>query len=216
MCGILGIISKEQVSLSDALNKLKRLEYRGYDSCGLVTGEGFVLKRAGKIDSLIEEVKKNNFNLKSNIIVLHTRWATHGKVNVINAHPHSDCTGNIFVVHNGTIDNYKELREYLEKKGHVFKSETDSEIFAHWFEEGLRNNKSMREIALEIFEKFKGTYAVIVYIKNLNKLLAIKNGSPLVVGVGKDKIFIASDVYAFLDETQEVIILDDYEFLEIE
>jgi len=208
MCGIIAIISSKPFDVSEGLNRLKRLEYRGYDSYGFFS-ENTIYKRVGRIE--LDGIKG-----ETRIFIGHTRWATHGSVNEINAHPHTDCTGNIIIVHNGTIDNYKELREYLEKIGHVFKSETDSEIFAHWFEEGLKNKKSIKEIVLEIFEKFKGTYAVIVYIKNLNKLIAIKNGSPLVVGLSKDKVFIASDVYAFLDETQDVVILDDYEFLEVE
>lgn len=208
MCGIIAIISSKPFDVSEGLKRLKRLEYRGYDSYGFFSDEG-IYKRVGRIEL-------NNIKGKTRIFIGHTRWATHGIVNEINAHPHTDCTNNIVIVHNGTIDNYKELREYLEKRGHLFKSETDSEIFAHWFEDGLKNKKSIKEIVLEIFESFKGTYAVIVYIKNLNKLIAIKNGSPLVVGLGKDKLFIASDVYAFLDETQEVIILEDYEFLEVE
>jgi len=207
MCGIIAIISSEPFDVSEGLSRLKRLEYRGYDSYGFFSDRE-TYKRVGRIE--LDGIKG-----ETKVFIGHTRWATHGVVNEINAHPHLDCTGNIVIVHNGTIDNYKELREYLEERSHVFKSETDSEIFAHWFEEGLKDKKPIREIVLDIFEKFKGTYAVIVYIKDLNKLIAIKNGSPLVVGLGRDKIFIASDVYAFLDETQEVIILDDYEFLEI-
>ncbi|RDD52735.1 hypothetical protein BA065_00450 [Nanoarchaeota archaeon NZ13-N] len=207
MCGIIAIISSEPFDVLEGLGRLKRMEYRGYDSYGFFS-DGKIYKKVGKIDL-------DGLNGKTRIFVGHTRWATHGGVNEINAHPHLDCTGNIVIVHNGTIDNYRELREDLKNRGHVFRSETDSEIFAHWFEEGLKDKRSIRDIVLDIFEKFKGTYAVIVYIKDLNKLVAIKNGSPLVVGLGKDKIFIASDVYAFLDETQEVIILDDYEFLEI-
>jgi len=207
MCGIIAIISQRPFDVSEGLNRLKRLEYRGYDSYGFFSDKE-IYKRIGRIE--LDGVKG-----ETRVFIGHTRWATHGVVNEINAHPHMDCTGNIVIVHNGTIDNYKELREYLEKRGHVFKSETDSEIFAHWFEDRIREGKSIKEIVLEIFEKFHGTYAVIVYIRNLNKLVAIKNGSPLVVGLGRDKIFIASDVYAFLDETQDVVMLDDYEFLEI-
>jgi len=207
MCGIIAIVSQKPFDVSEGLSRLKRLEYRGYDSYGFFSDKG-IYKRIGRIEL-------DNLRGETKIFIGHTRWATHGVVNEINAHPHTDCTGNIVIVHNGTIDNYRELKEYLKKRGHVFKSETDSEIFAHWFEDRLRDGKSLKEIVLEIFEKFRGTYAVVVYIRNLNKLIAIKNGSPLVVGLGKDRIFIASDVYAFLDETQDVVILDDYEFLEI-
>ncbi|MEM1804884.1 MAG: hypothetical protein QXI77_02720, partial [Nanopusillaceae archaeon] len=119
----------------------------------------------------------------------------------------------IFVVHNGTIDNYLELKNYLVERGHRFISETDSEIFAHWFEEGLKNGREIKEIVLDIFKNFYGTYAVIIYLKNLNKIVAIKNGSPLVVGLDKNTIYLASDVYAFLDKVENIITMDDYEFL---
>ncbi len=216
MCGILGIISKNPISVLEALKRLKRLEYRGYDSAGFATREGFVLKRKGEIDSLIKEVKEKYSNLRSNIIILHTRWATHGKVSDINAHPHTDCTGNIFVVHNGTIDNFEEIKKELIKKGHKFMSETDTEVIAHFIEDRLKEGKDMKEIAKEIFKKFEGTYAILVLFRNKNKLYAIKNGSPLVLGMDKDTVYIASDVYAFLDKTQRIIVLDDYEFVEIE
>ncbi|MGC9133071.1 MAG: hypothetical protein ACP5GJ_01540 [Nanopusillaceae archaeon] len=208
MCGIIGIISNELFDVSKGVKRLKRLEYRGYDSFGFYAND-IIYKKVGKIE--IPDIKHNTW-----IFIGHTRWATHGGVNEINAHPHIDCTGNIIVVHNGTIDNYKELREYLEKEGHKFRSETDSEIFAHWFEDRLKKGKDIKEIVLEIFNKFKGTYALIVYIKNLKKIIAIKNGSPLVIGIKDNKIYIASDVYAFLDDTENVITLNDYEFAIIE
>ena len=162
------------------------------------------------------EVKNTEKFFAEGILNHNSRWATHGGVNEINAHPHTDCTNDIFVVHNGTIDNYLEIKEYLIKKGHKFKSETDSEIFAHLVEDMLKEGKSLKDIALYIFENFKGTYATIIYIKSLGKILAIKNGSPLVVGIKDDRIYIASDVYAFLDDTENVITLDDYEFAIIE
>ena len=209
MCGIITIISKDTFDISEGIRRLKRLEYRGYDSYGFVTEDGFLLKKVGKIE-------ETDFKKKVKIFIGHSRWATHGKVNEINAHPHTDCTNDIFVVHNGTIDNYLEIKEYLIKKGHKFKSETDSEIFAHLVEDMLKEGKSLKDIALYIFENFKGTYATIIYIKSLGKILAIKNGSPLVVGIKDDRIYIASDVYAFLDDTENVITLDDYEFAIIE
>ncbi len=216
MCGILGIVSKRPIPVLEALQRLKRLEYRGYDSCGFATKEGFMLKRKGEIDDLMKEVKEKYPNLKSNIIIAHTRWATHGKVNDINAHPHTDCTGNIFVVHNGTIDNYEELKQELIIKGHKFISETDTEVIAHFIEDRIREGRDLKEIAKEIFNRFKGTYAILVLFRNRNKLWAIKNGSPLVLGLDKDTVYIASDVYSFLDKTQKVIVLEDYEFVEIE
>lgn len=210
MCGIFGIISKNAISAKEAINLLKNLEYRGYDSAGLVTKEGKVVKTVGKVDNLLNKVD----GLSSSLFILHTRWATHGKVSERNAHPHFDCEKNIFIVHNGTIDNYEEIKKEL--KNHTFYSETDSEVFAHFFEQKLKEGKNIKEICKEIFEKFKGTYAVLVYIKNLNKVVALKNGSPLVIGISKDKIFLSSDVYAFSKYTNRVIILEDYNFAEIE
>lgn len=212
MCGILGIVSKNEIEVKEALRMLENLEYRGYDSAGFVTKEGLVKKCVGKVDNLLLDVD----GIKSSLFVLHTRWATHGKVNEINTHPHFDCEKNIFIVHNGTIDNFEEIKQELINFGHRFISETDSEIFAHFFEQRLKEGKSIKEICLEIFKRFKGTYAVLVYIRNLNKVIALKNGSPLVIGIDNDRIFLASDVYAFYEKTQRVIILDDYEFVEIE
>ncbi len=216
MCGILGIISKNSFKLEEGLRRLKRLEYRGYDSVGFLTNNGIIIKKVGDIDNIIKYIDKEDLKKEINIFIGHTRWATHGKVNDINAHPHFDCRKEIYVIHNGTIENYKELKDYLIRRGHIFISETDSEIFAHWIEDGLSNGKNIKDIVKEIFEKFKGTYAVLVYIKNKNKLLVIKNKSALVLGLKDDKIYIASDVYAFLDDTQDVIVLDDYEWLEID
>ena len=216
MCGILGIVSKTPIKLQEGLKRLKRLEYRGYDSAGFVTNNGIKLKKAGDIDSLMSSLSKEKLEEQINVFIGHTRWATHGKVNDINAHPHSDCNQNVYIVHNGTIENYKELKEYLIKKGHIFVSETDSEVFAHWIEDGLKEGKDIKSIVKDIFENFKGTYAVLAYIKNENKIIAIKNKSPLVIGIKNDRIYIASDVYAFLDDTQKIIILDDYEWVEIE
>ncbi|MEM5828206.1 MAG: class II glutamine amidotransferase [Candidatus Aenigmatarchaeota archaeon] len=212
MCGIIGVISKDKYPVRKAIEMLKRLEYRGYDSAGYVTSNGTIFKCIGKVDNLFSKCDSEI----ANIIIAHTRWATHGKVNEINAHPHYDCEKNIFIVHNGTIENYEDLRKELESLGHKFVSETDSEIFAHFFEQRLKENRSIKEIAKEIFERFKGTYAVLVYIKNLNKVVAIKNGSPLLIGIDENRIFFASDAYAFSEETNKVVVLDDYNFVEVD
>lgn len=212
MCGILGIISKDRIALRKAVEMLKNLEYRGYDSAGFVTMEGFVRKCVGKIENLLNGGEE----IFSNFFMMHTRWATHGKVSEINAHPHSDCENNIFIVHNGTIENYEELKKELLLYHHTFKSETDSEVFAHFFEDRLKKGFEIKEICREIFKRFKGTYAVLVYIKNLKKLVAIKNGNPLVIGIGNDKIFFASDVYAFCEYTNRVIVLDDCNFVVVD
>ena len=212
MCGILGIISKERIPVLEALKRLKRLEYRGYDSCGFATKEGFIIKRKGQIDDLIKEIKEKYLKLRSNIIISHTRWSVFGEVNDINAHPHFDCKREIFVVHNGTIDNFEEIKRELEDKGHKFYSQTDTEVIAHFIEDKIKEGKDLKDIAKEIFDKFKGTYAILVLFKNKNEIWFIKNGSPLVIGIGDKEIYLASDVYAFIDKTQNVIVLDDYEY----
>ena len=213
MCGILGIISeKKDISLLEAVERLKRLEYRGYDSAGLVIREGLVIKKAGEIEKIKKIIEEKFSDVKTNLIICHSRWASHGEVSDINAHPHFDCDKKIFVVHNGTIDNYEEIKEELRKKGHKFYSETDSELIAHFFEEKIKESKDLKEVVLEFFEKFKGTYAAIIYFKDLNKVLVIKNGSPLVIGLDEKnkRIYISSDIYAFIDKTNKVITLDDY------
>ncbi len=215
MCGILGIISKDNISLIEAVRRLKRLEYRGYDSAGLATKEGIIIKSVGDISKLEKKVSEKYSTVKSNVIILHTRWATHGEVNEKNAHPHTDCNNKIFVVHNGTIDNFLEIKEELIKKGHKFKSDTDSEIIAHFFEDRLKEGTSIKSVISEFFDKFRGTFAIVIMFKNENRLIVLKRGSPIVIGLGRDAIYVSSDIYAFIDDTQRVITLDDEEWAEI-
>ncbi len=205
MCGIVGITSKNVFSSQELLAALKRLEYRGYDSFGIVTDKGLVDKHVGEID--INKVQSNNCAVG----ISHTRWATHGGVTVENAHPHADCTGSLFVVHNGIIENYMEIKKDLIEKGHAFRSETDTEIIPHYFEEKLKQ-KGMELAIMDFLKEIRGAFAILILQKDGDKIYAIKKDSPLVLGIGKDRNFIASDIYAFSDKTQDAIFFEDNEF----
>lgn len=211
MCGILGILSLGRpITVMESLLRLKKLEYRGYDSAGFATCSGNVKKFVGDIDSFIEFLDENEKKEKTKAIILHTRWATHGLVSEKNAHPQHDCKKEIFVVHNGIIENYKILREELKKKGHIFFSDTDTEVIPHIIEEN--KNLSDKELLQKLKDKLEGTYAIVILFKNKHKLLFLKKGSPLVLGISKDYIFLSSDLYSFVDKTNTIITLDDYEF----
>ncbi len=207
MCGIAGYIGKNDAK-EILYECIKRLEYRGYDSYGyaLISSDKlFVEKDIGYI-------KPVSLNITSNIGIAHTRWATHGKVSKNNAHPHLSCNGFIAVVHNGIIKNFKELREYLIKRGHEFKSETDTEVVAHLIEEFLKEGnfeEAFRKAILEL----KGSFAIAaIYLKEPDKILVARNENPLLIGLGKDENFVASDVNAFLKYTKLAVALDDYEY----
>ncbi len=174
MCGIVGIANKKKFSAKEAAGFLKRLEYRGYDSFGFADNNEIMEKYVGNID--LQKIS----DITTNIIVLHTRWATHGGVTQENAHPHADCNNEIFIVHNGIIDNYIEMKKELENKGHIFKSQTDSEVIAHFFEEELKT-KAMNEAMEDFFRTAKGEFAVLLLRKNDDKIYAFKRGSPLVL-----------------------------------
>ena len=211
MCGIAGYIGKNQAS-SFLLDALKRLEYRGYDSAGMaVLGEDKKIKcvkTVGRIIALEEKLKEEN--LDGSIGIAHTRWATHGYPSENNAHPQSDCEGNIFVAHNGIVENYKILKEKLVKAGHKFKSETDTEVIAHLIEAHFENN--LAEAVLEALKHIEGAYAIAVISKNdPEKIIVAKKSSPLIIGIGKDEYFIASDPSAVAGYTDKVIYLDDKE-----
>ncbi|MEF8880687.1 MAG: glutamine--fructose-6-phosphate transaminase (isomerizing), partial [Candidatus Nanohaloarchaea archaeon] len=204
MCGIVGY--KGERKASEIVYKgLKRLEYRGYDSAGIATVGNPSLKiEKGK--GTIDEVSPEKKDGKTGIG--HTRWATHGKVNDKNAHPHTDCAEKVAVVHNGIINNYEELRKELEDSGHEFKSETDTEVLPHLIEEELRETERLEEVAQNVVERIEGSYAVVATIES-GEMMAFKNESPLVIGVGEDENFLASDVTPFLPHTDEAIFLED-------
>jgi len=216
MCGIIGYIgnSKAAPILIDAL---KRLEYRGYDSAGISTIDKnniIVEKDIGKIDEIEEKRKKEkkiNFEkIEGNIGISHCRWATHGNVTKENAHPHLDCKGNISIVHNGIIENFSELKDMLIKKGHKFSSLTDTEVIVHLIEDNYNGN--IEEATRNALKQIEGSYALgVICAKEPDKLIAARNESPLIIGLGKDENFIASDVPAILKYTHKVIYLENNE-----
>jgi len=215
MCGIVGYIGKRE-ALPILMDGLKRLEYRGYDSAGIsvFSGGKVVTERAvGKVAEL--ENKINGKKISGCIGIAHTRWATHGKPTEKNAHPHCDCQKNIFLVHNGIIENYKELKEDLEKAGHKFSSETDTEIVAHLIEE-YEKQVPLKEAVWRTLAHISGTYGLaIVDQKNPGKIIIARNGSPLVLGVMEDGYIIASDIAPIVCYTDRVIYLDDGEMAEL-
>ncbi len=207
MCSIIGYKGK-----SDAapllVDSLKRMEYRGYDSVGLATinGEHEVSFRKGV--GKVAEVNQglNLTSMKGKIGIGHTRWATHGAVTDHNAHPHSSCSKNIAVVHNGIIENYKELKEELIQKGHKFKSQTDSEVIAHLLEEYYKNN--VKKAMVETCRRIQGAYAFVAAFED-GTVAGARNDEPLIVGVGKEGYFLSSDVLGFLQHTDKAIFLDN-------
>ena len=210
MCGIVGYVgSKNATTL--LVDGLKRLEYRGYDSAGvsLMNGAGVETRKAkGKIAMLEAAIEQNP--VKGNIGIAHTRWATHGPPNECNAHPHHDCTGTISVVHNGIIENYGPLRALLQKTGHTFVSETDTEVLAHLIEAAFDGN--LEEAVIDALALVEGTYGIaVISARDPEKLVAARKGSPLLVGLGEGENYIASDVAAILQHTRHVVYLDDGE-----
>jgi len=213
MCGIIGCALKNG-SAAPILHKgLKRLEYRGYDSAGVATIHGgriHVKKDSGKIDDI--HIRLNLDDLPGSIGIAHTRWATHGAPSQVNAHPHIDCDGLVAVVHNGVIENFLELKEELIDRRHVFRSRTDTEVIAHLIEEGLEAGKGLLESAIAAVKRLKGSYALaIISPREPDKIVFARNESPLIIGLGDDANFIASDVAAFIEYTRRVIFLDNGE-----
>ena len=206
MCGIVGIVSTQKFSSQDLLDGLKKIEYRGYDSAGIamMNKEIYIEKSVGEISNLKRKLK----NKKSSIGIAHTRWATHGNVSEKNAHPHSDCNNDIFIVHNGIIKNFAELRKGFEQKGHKFTSDTDSELIAHFFE-----GKNIKKAIPSFFKQFQGEFAVLMMKKGDDKIYAFKRGSPLVLGIGNGYNIISSDIYGFSDKTNKILFLNEDDFL---
>jgi glucosamine--fructose-6-phosphate aminotransferase (isomerizing) len=210
MCGIVGYVgSRDATGL--LVDGLKRLEYRGYDSAGvsLMNGGGVETRKAkGKIAMLEEAIGQKP--VKGNVGIAHTRWATHGPPNECNAHPHHDCTGTISVVHNGIIENYGPLRSMLQKTGHTFVSETDTEVLAHLIEAAFDGN--LEEAVTDALALVEGTYGIaVICSRDPDKVVAARKGSPLLIGLGEGENYIASDVAAILQHTRQVVYLDDGE-----
>lgn len=216
MCGIVGYVGQRQ-ALPILIEGLKRLEYRGYDSAGIAihTDNGLEIRKSpGKIVSL--ENCLNNESLRGVTGIAHTRWATHGEPNVVNAHPHMDCSNTIALVHNGIIENYRTLRAELVSKGHRFVSETDTEILVHLIEEFHKNGACLWESVRLALTQVKGTYGILVTSnKEPGTLVAARHGSPLVVGHGENEFFLASDCAPIASHTKEVTYLEDGEIVEL-
>lgn len=214
MCGIVGYIGNRSV-LPVLMDGLKKLEYRGYDSAGIALLEGdriHISKTKGKVQDLQKMVQ--GLTSQAKIGIAHTRWATHGEPNSINAHPHTDGSGDIALVHNGIIENFTALKKLLSDRGHRFKSDTDTEVLAHLIEE--HSGDSLLETLSQCLMEVQGTYGIVVISKSEpDRIFAARRGSPLVIGKGKDEFFIASDVAAILRYTNEIVYLEDGEVAEI-
>ena len=213
MCGIVGYIGMKRV-VPVLVEGLRKLEYRGYDSAGLAVvenGELKIRRSAGKLRDL-EEVLRTS-PLDGQFGIGHTRWATHGRPTEENAHPHRDCKGKIVVVHNGTIDNYLELKTRLIAAGHTFVTETDTEVIAHMLEENRAGDGVPLEDALrKVMPQLKGIFALVALTSNESyKIVAARQGPPLVIGLGDKEYFVASDIPALLEHTRDMFFLDDGE-----
>ncbi len=215
MCGIFGCILKDGKAAPVIHAALKRLEYRGYDSVGEATidnGKLFIKKDQGKIDEVHRT--HNLDDLPGSIGIGHTRWATHGAPLQVNAHPHLDCSGKIAVIHNGIIENFAELKQELENRGHIFKSKTDTEVIAHLIERALETipSSSLTDAVLETVKRLEGSFAIAVLsTKEPDKIVCARRESPLVIGVNDNAIYFASDIPAFLPLTNKAVIVDDGE-----
>lgn len=215
MCGIFGCVLKEGDAAPVIHAALKRLEYRGYDSVGEATlhnGRMYIKKDQGKIDEVhrIHDLD----NLPGSLGVGHTRWATHGAPLQVNAHPHTDCSKNIAVVHNGIIENFAELKTELENLGHIFKSKTDTEVIAHLIEENWKDNPSVTlvDAVLETVNRLDGSYAIaVISSEEPDKIVCARHESPLVIGVNEDANYFASDIPAFLPLTNRAVIVENGE-----
>lgn len=223
MCGIICYCGKKQ-AIPILINGLKRLEYRGYDSAGLavVTGEDHVgsdqttatpnnnviVKAKGRVSEL--EKQKAGMEIKSTFGIAHTRWATHGKPSQLNAHPHTDCTGKISVVHNGIIENFTLLKEELNEKGHKFKSDTDTEVIAHLVEEYFKGD--LEEAVFQAVQRLGGTFGLaVIHAEIDHKIVIAKRGSPVIIGIGRGEHYAASDSNALAPYTNKLVYLSDDE-----
>src|SRR5713226_641494 len=213
MCGIIGYVGTRDV-VPVLIGGLKKLEYRGYDSAGIavVNGKGVEVVRAeGKLSNL--ESKLHDKPLKGTFGMGHTRWATHGKPNENNAHPHRDCTGQVVVIHNGIIENFLTLKQRLQNSGHEFKTETDTEVVAHLIEENLKGGAKFVDAVKKTLKELEGHYALVMIDgTEPGTIVAAKHGPPLVIGLGDNENIVASDVAPLLAYTRNIIYLEDGEY----
>lgn len=214
MCGIVGYIGEKQ-AYPILIEGLSKLEYRGYDSAGVALldeDQLEIMKSVGRLSKLEEKIGEQ---IPSGTMGIgHTRWATHGRPCDFNAHPHSDCKGECVVIHNGIIENYQSLREWLKLEGHIFRSETDTEVLAHLVEQHFRGD--LKEAVRQALDKISGSYALVVMSeRDPDRLICARKDSPLVIGLGEGENFIASDIPALLKYTRKTIILNDGELAEV-
>ena len=216
MCGIVGCVLNKEVG-STIIDSIKKLEYRGYDSVGIATisDKINVKKGSGKIKEVDDEIHLKEID--GQIGIAHVRWATHGNPTKENAHPHCDCKNKVSVVHNGIIENFKELREELAEEGHIFKSETDTEIIPHLIEKYMDEGNDLLKATQQAVKRLHGSYALaVISIEEPDKIIGARNESPLIVGLADDGNFLASDVPAILSETNKIIYLEDEELILLE
>jgi glutamine---fructose-6-phosphate transaminase (isomerizing) len=209
VCGIVGYTGPREAG-PILIEGLKRLEYRGYDSAGIAlvdeAGDLFVEKKAGKLANLQTAIADRTPHAA--IGLAHTRWATHGRPNDLNAHPHQDCTGDVTVIHNGIIENFRELRDGLEARGHTLTSETDTEAIAHLVEEAYKGD--LADAVRATLSQLDGAYAIVVMHKGeISRLVGARQDVPLVVGLHGEESFIASDVAAILAHTNRIVFLEE-------
>lgn len=216
MCGIVAYVGNRQ-AYPIIIKGLKRLEYRGYDSAGiaLLNGDLNVYKKKGKVADLEAALEQESLN--STIGIGHTRWATHGEPNDVNAHPHYSQNSNLAIIHNGIIENYAALKHELISRGHKFLSDTDSEVFIHFIDEIYQNEKTSLEEAVRIaLSKVVGAYAIVIIDRDApDQLIAARKGSPMVLGVGEGEFFLASDATPIIEHTNKVVYINDYEIVTI-
>src|ERR1700760_4236496 len=212
MCGIVGYVGQKQV-VPVIIDGLRRLEYRGYDSAGIAVagnGAGLQVSRAQGKPRNLEEVIAGN-PLDGAYGIGHTRWATHGRPTEENAHPHRDCTGRIVVVHNGIIENYLDLKQQLQKEGHTFVTETDTEIVAHLVEREMKDD-GLENAVRRALLYMRGLFAlVLISDGDPEKIFSVRIGPPIVVWLGVGEFFVASDIPAILNHTRDVVFLGDEE-----
>src|SRR5437868_5597261 len=210
MCGIAGYLGPRN-AVDVVFDQLKRLEYRGYDSAGIAylnSGDIRVLKRAGKLSELGKLLETHPADVRT--AIGHSRWATHGAPTDTNAHPHFDRTESIAIIHNGIIENYLELREELIAKGHEFKSQTDTEVAAHVIGEVYDTGVTLEEAVRLAVKRLRGAFALVVMSKREpNKLVTVRNSSPIVLGIGEGENMLASDIPALLPYTRQIVVVEE-------
>ncbi len=212
MCGIFAYTGSKNAG-EVLLDGLTSLEYRGYDSAGVFTPESGVVKAKGAVNNLKRKIPSGYYGTSG---IAHLRWATHGEPTEENAHPHCDCSGDVWVVHNGIIENFKELKDALMKKGHSFQSATDTEVISHLVEEHLKSETNFEKAAIKAINELRGAYGMVLqYKKDPSRIIGARLGAPVVIGLGEGEGFVASDASPILRHTRTVVFLNDGEIASI-